>query len=113
MKRDEKDLLKHFRALPPEQQETVIAFAEFLSGRVAETPRIIGEPQPIPRPAEEKVVQAIKRLRLTYPMLDHGKMLHELSDHMSRHLMMGKPAAETIDEIEALFRRHYELLRQD
>lgn len=113
MKRDEKDLLKHFRALPLEQQETLIAFAEFLAGRVVETPRERGEPQAIPRPAEEKVVQAIKRLRLTYPMLDHGKMLHELSDHMTQHLMMGKPAAETIDEIEALFRRHFELLKQD
>ncbi len=112
MKRDEKDLLKHFRALPPEQQETVIAFAEFLASRVAETPRELGEPQPIPRPAEEKVVPAIKRLRLTYPMLDHSKMLHELSDHMTQHLMLGKPAAETIDEIEALFRRHFEQLRQ-
>ena len=107
MKRDEKDLLKHFRALPPEQQDSVIAFAEFLAGRVAETPREIGEPQPIPRPEEEKVVQAIKRLRLTYPMLDHGKMLQELSDHMTQHLIMGKTAVEVIEEIEALLRRHY------
>jgi hypothetical protein len=113
MKRDEKDLLKHFRALPPEQQETVIAFTEFLAGRVAEIPRAIGEPQPIPRPEEEKVVQAIKRLRLTYPMLDHSKMLHELSEHMTQHLMLGKPAAQAIDEIEALFLRHYEQLKQD
>jgi hypothetical protein len=112
MKRDEKDLLKHFRALPPAQQETVIAFAEFLAGREAASPREIGEPQAIPRPEEEKVVQAIKRLRLTYPMLDHSKMLHELSEHMTQHLMMGKPAAESIDEIEALFRNHYEQLRQ-
>lgn len=111
MKRDEKDLLKHFRALPPEQQETVIAFTEFLAGRFAETPREVGEPEPIPRPEEEKVVQAIKRLRLTYPMLDHSKMLHELSDHMTQHLMMGKPAPEVIEEIENLFRRQYEQLK--
>lgn len=112
MKRDEKDLLKHFRALPPEQQDTLIAFAEFLAGRMAETPRELGEPQAIPRPAEEKVVQAIKRLRLTYPMLDHSKMLHEVSEHMTQHLMLGKPAAETIDEIEVLFRRRYEQIKQ-
>jgi len=111
MKRDEKELLKYFRALPSAQQDTVIAFAEFLAGRVVETPREFGEPELIPRPAEEKVVQAIKRLRLTYPMLDHSKMLQEISDHMTQHLMLGKPAAEVIDEIEALFRRDYEQLR--
>ncbi len=113
MKRDEKDLLKHFRALSSAQQETLIAFAEFLAVRtVAESPREIGEPEAIPRPAVESVVQAIKRLRLTYPMIDHSSMLHELSDHMTQHLVMGKPAVEVIDELEAVFRRHYEQLRQ-
>jgi hypothetical protein len=110
MKRDEKDLLKHFRALPPEQQETLISFAEFLATRAAQTPREYGEPEPIPRPADERVVQAIKRLRLTYPMLDHSTMLHELSDFMTQHLVMGKPAQEVIDELEVVFRRHYDRL---
>lgn len=114
MKRDEKDLLKHFRALPPEQQETLVAFAEFLATRAAaEAPRAVGAPEPIPRPDEERVVQAIKRLRLTYPMIDHSSMLHELSDYMTQHLVMGKPATEVIDELEAVFRRHYEQLRQE
>lgn len=112
MKRDEKDLLKHFRALSPEQQETLIAFAEFLAARSAEAPREYGEPVAIPRPTDERVVQAIKRLRLTYPMIDHSKMLHELSDFMTQHLVMGKPAAEVIDELEVVFRRHYDQLLQ-
>ena len=110
MKRDEKDLLKFFRALAPEQQDTLFAFAEFLAARTAETPRELGEPEPIPRPAEEKVVQAIKRLRLTYPMLDHSKMLHEISEHMTQHLVMGKQASDVIDEMEIVFRSHYEQL---
>lgn len=111
MKRDEKDLLRLFRALPPEQQETLFAFAEFLAARAVETPREIGDPEPIPRPAEEKVVPAIKRLRATYPMLDHSKMLHEISEYMTQHLVMGKPAADVIDALETVFRQHYEALR--
>ena len=111
MKRDEKELLRLFRDLPPEQQETLFAFAEFLSNRAITTPLQIGDPEIIPRPAEEKVVQAIKRLRITYPMLDHSKMLHEISEHMTQHVMMGKPAATVIDELETVFRQHYEALR--
>lgn len=111
MKRDEKELLRLFRALPIEQQDTLFAFAEFLSSRAVDTPLEIGEPEIIPRPVEEKVVQAIKRLRITYPMLDHSKMLHEISEHMTQHVMMGKPAAAVIDELETVFRQHYEALR--
>ena len=108
MKRDEKDLLNLFRALPPEQQETLFSFAEFLAARAAETSREWSEPEPIPRPAEEKVVHAIKRLRATYPMLDLSKMLYEVSEVMTLHVMQGKPAVEVIDELEAKFRSRYE-----
>jgi hypothetical protein len=111
MKRDEKALLRLFRALPPEQQDTLFSFAEFLAARAVEIPCEIGDPEPLPRPAEEKVVHAIKRLRVTYPMLDHSKMLHEISEYMTQHLVMGKPAVDVIDALETVFRKHYEALR--
>ena len=111
MKRDERDWLKLCRALPPEQQDTLYAFAEFLAARAIQTPPEIGAPEPIPRPADEKVVQAIKRLRATYPMLDHSKMLHEISEYMTQHMIMGKPGREVIDDMEVTFRRHYEQLK--
>ena len=110
MKRDERDWLKLCRALPPDQQDTLYAFAEFLAARAIQTPREIGAPEPIPRPADEKVVQAIKRLRATYPMLDHSKMLHEISEYMTQHLIMGKPAEDVINALELVFRQHYEAL---
>jgi hypothetical protein len=53
-------------------------------------------------------VKAIKRLMATYPMLDRDKLLHETSGHMTRHVIHGKPAAEVIDELEAMFAQHYE-----
>jgi hypothetical protein len=112
MRTQDKKLLSLFRELPEPEQATLLAFAEFLAGRSAASRLpVASEPQPIPRPAEEKVVQAIRRLRETYPMLDHGKMLHEVSHHMTQHVMQGRPAREVIDELELVFRAHFERMR--
>lgn len=112
MRSQDKKLLNLFRGLPDAEQDTLLAFAEFLAQRTAlAKPAVEQLPRAIPRPAEEKVVQAIRRLRETYPMLDHGKMLHEVSHHMTQHVMQGKPAREVIDELELVFRAHYERMR--
>jgi len=107
---EEKRLLQLLRRLPPSDRETLLSFAEFLAAR-APGPDLPREPLPIPRPREEKVVHAIRRLRETYPMLDHGKMLNEVSQLMTQHVVQGRPAAEVIDELELLFRAHYERLQ--
>lgn len=105
----EKRALHLFRALSDEQQQTVSAFMEFLSTRGAHSPSLKpAQPVEVPRPEQESVVKAIKRLRATYPMLDQNKLFHETSEHMTGHLMHGKPAAEVIDELEAMFARHYQ-----
>jgi hypothetical protein len=107
--KEEKRLLELFRELPVEQRETVLAFLEFLSGRNPKDVKVEDElPKPIPRPAEESVVKALKRLRETYFMLDPSKLLHESSGHMQQHVMQGKPAVAVIAEFEILFARHYE-----
>ena len=109
MKADEKKLLRLFGTLPAEQRETVLAFVEFLSARnPAPEVAVADTPQPIPRPAGESVIKAIKRLRATYPMLNPDALLHETSGFMMKHVMHGKPAAEVIDEMEALFAKHYQ-----
>lgn len=108
-KPEEKKLLRLFEALSEEQRDTVLAFVEFLAARnPAPAVTEIQAPQPIPRPAEESVVKAIKRLRETYPMLNPDKLLHETSGFMMKHVMQGQPAAGVIDELEALFLRHYQ-----
>lgn len=55
------------------------------------------------------MIKAIKRLRETYPMIDRAKLLNETSALMNQHLIHGRAATEIIDELEALFRRHYRL----
>jgi len=110
MRPEEKKLLRLLETLSAEQQDTVFAFVEFLAARNPVIDIIVPQvPLAIPRPAEESVVKAIKRLRETYPMLNTDKLLHEASSFMMKHVMHGKPAVEAIDELEALFARYYEL----
>ena len=106
----EKRVLQLFRSLSDEQQHTVSAFMAFLATHDTNSPPAKPAlPVEIPRPEQESVVKAVKRLRATYPMLDQNKLFHETSGHMTGHLMHGKPAAEVIDELEAMFARHYQL----
>lgn len=113
MKQEEKKLRRLFDALTAGQRDTVIAFIEFLAARnPAASATEVQEPLPISRPAEEQVVKAIKRLRETYPMLNPDKLLHETSGLMMKHVMSGKPAAEVIDELEALFARYYQAYKE-
>ncbi len=114
-KASEKRLRDILRRLPESQAQMLIEFAEFLEARHAQPGATTGlpetaTPQPIPRPEQESVVKAIKRLAATYPMLDRSKMLNETSSLMTQHVMQGREAVEVIDELEVMFRRHYEKL---
>lgn len=113
MRRGEKKLIQLLKALGPEQQQMVVAFAEFLAGyKPGDVVEKILEPQPIPRPENESVVKAIKRLMETYPMLDRGKLLHETSHYMAQHVVQGRPAVEVIEELEVMFERRYKKFRE-
>ncbi|HUW27053.1 MAG TPA: hypothetical protein VMV97_00450 [Sulfuriferula sp.] len=110
MTQNEKKLLQQFRGLTEKQRETLLDFAAFLAarGEVAAAAEPI-QPLPMERPAQESVVKAIKRLMATYPMLERNKLLHETSNQMTRHVIHGIPAVTVIDDLEVLFRRHYEM----
>ena len=114
-KKAERRLLEILSGLGEAQADTLLEFAEFLATRqglttdpLAEDTGAIPEPENIPRPEKESVVKAIKRLAATYPMLDRSKMLNETSTFMTQHIMQGRDAVEIIDELEVVFRRHYE-----
>jgi hypothetical protein len=107
----EERLLSLVRGLPKAQAGQLLEFAEFLAARHAPA-EIADVPLSIPRPAEENVVKAIQRLSATYPMLDRVKLLDEASHLMTQHVMQGRAAVEVIDELEVLFRRHYEAQRE-
>lgn len=88
-------------------------FAEFLASRAEPPAREIPAPTPIPRPDEESVVKAIKRLMATYHMLDRGKLLHETAHYMTQHVIHGRAAGEVIEDLEKMFSSHYRTLREE
>lgn len=104
----DKRLLDVYKRLSEAERKTLLDFAEFLLSRSEPAEPASLEIKEIPRPAEESVVAAMKRLRETYHMLDHSKMLHEASSLMAQHMMQGRPAEEVIDELEELFRRDFD-----
>lgn len=110
MSGESKKLLRLFRGLSDKRQQALMEYAEFLAGRdeAKGLNTVPQEPLSIPRPEQESVVKAIQRLMASYPMLDRSKLLHETSAQMTRHLVHGVPAVEVIDELEIIFRRHYE-----
>ncbi len=112
MKRDEKQLLDLFERLAPEQQDGLIAFAEFLCGSVPDAAGTASEPVAIPRPDGESVTMAIRRLVRTYPMLDRKRLMAEASQFMAQHALEGRPATEVIDELEKIFAQHYQRLQE-
>jgi len=115
----EKRLAKIVQRLPAARAEALLEYAEFLLQRHGgadaiamplSKPAEVPAPLDIPRPAEETVVKAVKRLRATYPMLDARKLLNETSALMTQHVMQGREKTEVIEELEILFRLHYERL---
>jgi hypothetical protein len=114
--RTDKRLRELLSRLSEAEAGTLLAFAEFLASRgdvapgpgVAPESTAVPQPEPVRRPEKESVVKAIKRLAATYPMLDRSKMLNETSALMTQHVMHGREAVEVIDELEIVFRSHYE-----
>ncbi|MBI5782426.1 MAG: Crp/Fnr family transcriptional regulator [Gammaproteobacteria bacterium] len=115
----EKRLAAILQMLPAAQAEALLEFAEFLLMRhgvavrgEAKNVNAVEIPAPldIPRPSGETVVKAVKRLRATYPMLDARILLNQTSELMTQHLVQGRETVEVIEELEILFRSHYEKL---
>jgi hypothetical protein len=107
----QRELLQVYERLSGVDQQSVLAFAQFLAQRegvLPAAPSVPQEPLAIDRPQDESVVHAIRRLAETYPMLNRDEMLHEASNLMSSHVLHGNPAAAVIDKLEALFADTYE-----
>lgn len=112
--RDANRLVKILKKLSSEDQQALLAFAEFLQQRsgAAEQVKAIDtlpqQPVSIDRPDGESVVAAIRRLRNSYPMINPDHLLHETSDLMQSHMIKGRTAFEVIDDLETLFAAKYD-----
>ncbi len=110
MNKTAKKLLAVLDELDSSEQSNILSFAEFLLDKAKKEGRITGvatEPLDIPRPTEERVVAAIKRLSETYPMIQKNAMLDQTASLMSAHILQGRAASDVIDELEVLFKEHY------
>ncbi len=104
-------LLDFYSRLGEENRATLMAFAEFLANRDTEgvaAEEIPREPLDIPRPEKESVVAAIRRLTKTYPMLERKELLNETSSLMSAHVLQGRAVQDVVNDLERVFRSHYE-----
>ncbi len=118
MSRSEEKLLNLYKALPKQDQKSVLDFCSFLVAQNpdAQNPDLRLEnstPKEIPRPEAESVVLAMRRLSDTYFMLNKDDLLHEASGLMSQHILHGKDAVEVIDELEVLFLKFYTALNEN
>lgn len=107
---EERRLTRMYRKLDEANRHALLAFAEFLAHKEGPAAAAEPPPEPIPltRPEGETVIAAIRRLSLSYAMLERGAMLHETSALMSAHVLQGRGATEVIDALEDLFQRHYQ-----
>lgn len=113
MKRDAKSLVDLFNSLDEERQSSLLDYAEFLQSKGGVVQQDIGEPVEIPKPENETVVGAIKRLKQTYPMIDSMEVFTVASNLMTDHMVKGRDAEEVINEIEALFELTYAKLLKE
>ena len=100
--------------LSSDEQTALLEYAEFMLTR-SEHAKILSmcDPVDIPRPEDETVVAAMRRLSDTYPMLNKDKILHEAAGLMSEHVMQGREATIVIDDLQVLFHRHFETLNEE
>lgn len=101
-------LLEIFGTLNDERQENLIDYAGYLQSKGDLVVKEIQKPVNIERPEEETVVGAIKRLKLTYPMIESMSVFSAASDLMTDNMVSGRDAAEVIDEMQTLFEEEYQ-----
>ncbi len=96
-----------------EHKKSVLDYAEFLKQKSQQAPANL-EPQkklqPLKqaRPDDENIINAIKRLRASYFMLNTDGLLNETSALMTQHIVQGRDAVEVIDDLEILFEQHFQ-----
>jgi len=107
-------LIEIVEQLSRDEQTALLEYAVFMLSRSEHAKTLsIRNPVDIPRPKDESVVAAMRRLSDTYPMLNKDKILHEAAGLMSEHVMQGREAKQVIDELQVLFHRHYNILFEE
>ena len=110
---DKSKILEIFASLDQERQKSLIDFAEYLQSKGNLVVAEMQEPVDIERPTQETVVGAIKRLKLTYPMIEGMHVFSAASSLMTEHMINGRDSVEVINEMQVLFEEAYQGLIQE
>jgi uncharacterized protein YjcR len=119
LSKTERELCRLYKSLGDNERETLLSFAEFLSHREVETKNkkkkraVLQQPTLIIATEGESVVKGIKRLKLSYFMIENENLLHEVSALMSEHVMKGVSAQAVISKIEAVFDTFYQQYKKE
>lgn len=95
-------------ALPDDALQMLLDFSEFLASKYPAEKLADQAFNPLPRPEDESVIAAIKRLSKSYPMLDKTTLFDQTSAVMSAHILQDVSKQESIDKLEHIFRNKYE-----
>lgn len=105
-----KNMIEIFDTLDDERRTSLVDYAQYLQSKGGLVEKEIGEPLDIPRPEEETVVGAVKRLKLTYPMIESMSVFSAASSLMTENMVNGRDVIEVIDDMEKLFDESFEKL---
>lgn len=106
-------LIKLFDGMEQQQQDSLLDYAAFLLNQQeksdpTQSQQKLAPDLSNPRPEEENVVNAIKRLRASYYMLNADNLFSESSTLMAQFMLHGRDADEVIDDLQQLFEDHYQ-----
>lgn len=107
------ELIDLYESMDDERKQSLSDFADFLYAKAEPIVKEIPSPEDIPRPQEETVVGAIKRLKITYHMVESMTVFSAASSLMTEHMVKGREVTEVIDDMENLFEDAYQKLVTD
>ena len=102
-----------YEAMDDQRKQSLSDFADFLYAQADPISKEVLPPEDISRPETETVVGAIKRLKLTYPMIGSMKVFSAASSLMTEHMVNGRNVIEVIDEMEVLFVSAYDEMLEE
>ncbi|MBF0146626.1 MAG: hypothetical protein HQL84_05350 [Magnetococcales bacterium] len=106
--KNQTDITKIWHQLNDANRDTLLKFAQFLLEQGKET-QVAPPSQPlnIPPPPNENVVQALKRLKKNYPMIDADIPLLDAASQLILQKVLGGSDADLILKMERLFLDSY------
>ncbi len=105
-------LINLYEAMDDERRRSLCDFADFLYAQAEPISKEVPAPEDVPRPQQESVVGAVKRLKVKYHMVESMSVFSAASTLMTDHMVKGRDVVEVIDEMEVLFEDAYDKLLQ-